>query len=75
MARKLLIEYEGGLYHVINRGDYRADIFAYGGAREAFEECLWQACEKTRWRVHAYVITRNHYHVALETPRATSWPG
>ena len=68
MARKLRIEYEGALYHVINRGNYRADIFASDGAREAFEECLWEACEKTGWRVHAYVIMRNHYHVALETP-------
>ena len=68
MARKLRIEYEGALYHVINRGNYRADIFASDGAREAFEDCLWEACEKTGWRVHAYVIMRNHYHVALETP-------
>ena len=68
MARKLRIEYEGALYHVINRGNYRADIFASDGAREAFAECLWEACEKTGWRVHAYVIMRNHYHVALETP-------
>ena len=68
MARKLRIEYEGALYHVINRGNYRADIFASDGARDAFEECLWEAYEKTGWRVHAYVIMRNHYHVALETP-------
>ncbi len=68
MARKLRIEYEGALYHVINRGNYRADIFATEGARASFEQCLWEACKKTGWRVHAYVIMRNHYHLALETP-------
>ena len=68
MARKLRIEYEGARYHVINRGNYRADIFASDGARAAFETCLWEACEKTGWIVHAYVIMRNHYHLALETP-------
>lgn len=68
MARKLRIEYEGALYHVINRGNYRADIFGSEGAREAFESCLWESCEKTGWTVHAYVIMRNHYHLALETP-------
>ncbi len=68
MARKLRIEYSGALYHVINRGNYRADIFKDEGARAAFEACLWEACEKTGWVVHAYVIMRNHYHLALETP-------
>ena len=27
MARKLRIQYEGALYHVINRGNYRWDVF------------------------------------------------
>lgn len=70
MARKLRLEYEGGLYHVINRGNYRADIFATAGAKAAFEKCLGEACEKSHWVLHAYVIMRNHYHLALETPEA-----
>ena len=28
MARKLRLEYPGACYHVINRGNYRADVFA-----------------------------------------------
>ena len=51
---------------MINRGNYRAVIFASDGAREAFEKCLWEACDKTGWRVHAYAIMRNHYHLALK---------
>ena len=35
MARKLRIERSGTLYHVINRGNYREDIFATTGARQA----------------------------------------
>ncbi|TVR50102.1 MAG: transposase [Puniceicoccaceae bacterium] len=68
MARKLRIEYPGALYHVINRGNYRADIFETEGARLAFENCLAGVCGKTGWRIHAYVLMRNHYHIALETP-------
>ncbi len=34
MARKLRLEYEGAMYHVINRGNYRADIFATTGNRK-----------------------------------------
>src|SRR5690606_4317030 len=55
-------------YHVINRGNYRADIFGTEGARAAFESCLFEACGKSGWVLHAYVIMRNHYHLALETP-------
>ena len=27
MARKLRIQYAGAIYHVINRGNYRRDLF------------------------------------------------
>lgn len=69
MARKLRIEEEGGLYHVINRGNYRQWIFAEEGAKHAFEEALWEACERSGWVVHAFCLMSNHFHLALETPR------
>jgi len=68
MPRTARLEYPGACYHVINRGNYRRDIFATDGAREAFERTLFEACERSGWRLHAYVIMRNHYHLALETP-------
>ena len=34
MARKRRLESSDGLYHVINRGNYRADIFGTEGASE-----------------------------------------
>jgi putative transposase len=68
MARKLRLEYPGACYHVINRGNYRSDIFRTEGAKAAFEDCLFEACAKSDWVLHAFVIMRNHYHLALETP-------
>lgn len=68
MARPLRFEGEGALYHVINRGNYRSDIFRTVGAKEAFLECLGQACEKSGWVLHAWCLMSNHYHLALETP-------
>ena len=68
MARKLRLEFPGACYHVINRGNYRADIFRTDGAKAAFETCLFEACEKSGWRLHAFVLMSNHYHLALETP-------
>ncbi|MBI2496602.1 MAG: transposase [Opitutae bacterium] len=68
MARKLRLEYAGACYHVINRGNYRRDVFAPKGASASFEQCLFEACEKFGWRLHAFVIMRNHFHLAVETP-------
>ena len=68
MARKLRLEFPGACYHVLNRGNYRADLFATEGARRAFEQCLFEACTKSKWVLHAYVVMRNHYHLAIETP-------
>jgi REP element-mobilizing transposase RayT len=53
---------------VINRGNYRADIFKTEGAKAAFEACLFEACAKSGWLLHAHVLMRNHYHLAVETP-------
>ena len=69
MARKLRLEFPGACYHVINRGNYRADIFRTEGTRNAFESCLFEGCAKSDWLLHAYVLMSNHYHLALETPR------
>ncbi len=68
MARRLRMEYPGACYHVINRGNYRADVFGTEGAKAAFEACLFEACGKSGWVLHAFVIMRNHYHLAVETP-------
>lgn len=68
MARKLRLEYPGAIYHVLNRGNYRAFVFRSLAARQAFEECLFEACERSKWLLHAFVVMGNHYHLALETP-------
>jgi len=68
MARKPRLEFEGACYHVINRGNYRKDLFGSAGTAESFEKVLFAACEKFHWRLHAYVIMSNHFHLAVETP-------
>ena len=69
MPRKLRIQYPGAIYHVINRGDQREDIFKDDEDRRRFLATLNQACEKTAWQVHAYCLMRNHFHLVVETPR------
>jgi len=69
MPRSLRIEFAGALYHVINRGNYRRDIFETDGAADAFVTALTEATQRYGWIVHAYVVMRNHYHMAVETPQ------
>ncbi len=64
------MESESGVYHVLNRGNYRADIFRSDKAKAAFLHCLDEACQKTGWEVHAWCLMSNHYHLAVSTPGA-----
>jgi putative transposase len=70
VARKLRIQYEGAIYHIMNRGDHREDIFLDDKDRELFLETLGQACDKTDWQIHAWCLMRNHFHLVVETPKA-----
>ena len=75
MPRRLRIEYPGALHHVINRGNYRRDLFENVGAAEAFLRTLFETAGRFGWRVHAYVLMRNHFHLAVETPQPTLGDG
>jgi putative transposase len=66
MPRPLRVEYAGACYHVINRGNYRRNLFDGKGAAEAFVRTLGEASERFGWRVHAFVVMSNHFHLAIE---------
>ena len=68
MARSLRIEKVNGVYHVINRGNYRQDLFINEGAHLAFERCLFEACEKCGWVLEGYCVMTNHFHLVIRTP-------
>lgn len=70
MARSIRIEYPGAFYHVMARGNLRSRIFFDDEDRQWFLEALGKACVMTGWRVHAWVLLSNHYHLAVETPEA-----
>jgi hypothetical protein len=40
MARKLRIEFPDAIYHVLNRGNYRRDLFTSSGEAGAFVSAL-----------------------------------
>jgi len=48
VPRKLRIQYPGAIYHVMNRGDQREDVFRGDADREKFLATLGEACGKTQ---------------------------
>jgi len=70
MARKARVEFPGAMYHVLDRGDRREAIYRDDGDRAMFLKAVGDVCGRTGWRVHAYVLMTNHYHILLETPEA-----
>ena len=69
MARKIRIEYAGAAYHVVARGNQGRDIYADERDRKLWLATLGEACEKTGWRIHAWVMMNNHYHLLLRIRR------
>lgn len=68
MARSIRIQSAGAYYHVMARGNRREAIFHDDDDCRFFLHTLGQACEMTGWRVHAWVLMGNHYHLFLQTP-------
>ncbi len=67
MARPLRLEYKGALYHVTSRGDRREDIFEDDEDRLQWLANLGKVCCRFNWRIHAYCLMDNHYHLVVET--------
>lgn len=68
MPRKPRVEYAGAVYHVMSRGNHSQKVFRTGGDCEVFLATLGEVCVRMGWRVHAYALMGNHYHLLLETP-------
>jgi putative transposase len=66
MARKARAEVEGGLYHVITRGNNRRQIFNSRTDYEKFLSLL--AVQKVRlpFFLYAYCLMSNHVHLLIE---------
>jgi putative transposase len=66
MARKPRIHVQGGLYHVVLRGNGGQEIFLSAGDRHFFYELLAEGVTRFGHRVHAFCLMPNHVHLALQ---------
>lgn len=70
MARPLRIDIENGLYHVTSRGWERRSIVRDDADRDSWLKLLDRVVTRCGWRVFAWVLMSNHWHLFLRTPQA-----
>jgi REP element-mobilizing transposase RayT len=69
MARPLRIDIEDGLYHVTSRGWERRVVVRDDRDRQRWLELLDRIATRCGWRVFAWVLMSNHFHLYLRTPQ------
>lgn len=69
MARPLRLEHENAIWHLTARGNEQRDIFRDDVDRERFLVMLGEAVIRFGWRLMAWVLMSNHYHLVVQTPQ------
>ena len=57
---------EGLIYHALNRGNNRTDVFAEEGDYEAFLQALGQTQRRYPFKLFGYCVMTNHFHLLLQ---------
>jgi len=65
MPRTARASQGGYCYHVLNRGNGRAEVFHKEGDYLAFVRLMGQACERLPLRVVGWCLMPNHVHVLV----------
>jgi putative transposase len=70
MARTPRIEVPDGYFHVHTRGNDRQDIYFGNWSGRLFLRELERAAVRSSWRILAYCLMTNHYHLVLQVGEA-----
>jgi REP element-mobilizing transposase RayT len=70
MVRPLRINIEDGVYHVTSRGLERRHIAIDDTDRRRWVRLLGQVAQRRKWRVLAWALMTNHFHLFVRTPLA-----
>jgi len=73
MPRAPRVTTGGYVYHVLNRANGRATLFASEADYELMESVLAEAHGRVRMRTRGYCILPNHWHLLLQ-PQAEDGP-
>ena len=70
MPRSLRLQYEGAIYHAINRAVEENNMFCDSDDHQMFLSYLEMHCKKFTIFVYSYCLMGNHIHLLLETKEA-----
>jgi REP element-mobilizing transposase RayT len=71
VPRSPRLELEGGVHHVITRGDHRERIFDDDVDRRRFLRRFGEIAVRYEWVPLSYCLMDNHVHLVVETPSRT----
>jgi REP element-mobilizing transposase RayT len=66
MPRRLRIEFEGAIYHVMARGNARQDIVDDDGNRRRLLDDLERTVVRSGWELPAFVVLSDHLHLLVK---------
>jgi putative transposase len=66
MGRQPRLVADGLVYHALNRGNNRAAVFFAAGDYQTFFRALGQTKNRYPFRLYAYCLMGNHFHLVLE---------
>jgi len=66
MGRPIRVHVDGGIYHVIMRGNAREPIFFDGNDRQQLNQIIADGLERYDCRLHAFCWMTNHIHAAIQ---------
>ena len=66
MARPLRVHVDGGMYHVILRGNDRKPIFFDSDDRQQLNRIIAEGLNRYNCRLHAFCWMTNHIHAAIQ---------
>src|SRR4029450_4292678 len=69
MPRPPRIQVAGGTYHVTCRGNRRQAIFQDDDDRRRFLAVRDRVIRRYGWRLHAFCLMTNHFHLLVRTPQ------
>ncbi len=67
MGRKHRVEYKGGVYHVIQRGNNREYIFEKKEDKAYLLELVEEYKSAMNFELYGFVLMDNHYHMVIKT--------
>ena len=66
MPRQKRLDVAGEIYHALNRGNAREDIFHKAEDYAAFERVLGEGLERYAVRLFSFTLMPNHWHMVLQ---------